>query len=179
MSDKGSVEAGKMSVEYVREAKSMADFIIHRVHRGPGDTVGAAIDRAERIYGAPSRWVHRLRYREIRDIPASAFFAIFNAYRAACDAADRSHENERAKQEARKSHADFIARTARLATALAIEDEEFHRDSIEAFSGIARAANDQAIGNAARGRPETARAGEGAGRGLGPGDPRRGLTTED
>ena len=97
MSDKGVEGSDKMSVEYVSEAKHMADFILHRVHRGPGDTVDAAMQRAERLYGVPSHWLHRLRYREVRDMPTSAFFAIFNAYRAASEAADRAYENERAK----------------------------------------------------------------------------------
>lgn len=97
MSDKGVEGFDKMSVAYVSEAKSMADFIVQKAHRGPGDTVDAAMHRAERLYGAPASWLHRLRYREVRDMPASVFFAIFNGYRAACDAADRAYENERAR----------------------------------------------------------------------------------
>lgn len=97
MSDKGVEGFDKMSVAYVNEAKSMADFIVHKAHRGPGDTVDAAMHRAERLYGVPATWLHRLRYREVGDMPTSAFFAIFNAYRAACELADRAYENERAK----------------------------------------------------------------------------------
>lgn len=98
MSDKGVERRNKMSsVEYIDEAKSMADFILHRVHRGPGDTVDAAMHRAERLYGVPANWLHRLRYRPLDDMPISAFFAIFNAYRAACEAAERAYENERAR----------------------------------------------------------------------------------
>ncbi len=96
MSDKGVEGSDKMSVAYVNEAKSMADFIVTRSHKGPGDTVGAAMHRAERLYGAPAQWLHRLRYREVRDMPTSAFFSIFNAYRAACDAAERAYDKERA-----------------------------------------------------------------------------------
>jgi hypothetical protein len=97
MSDKGVEGFDKMSVAYVNEAKSMADFIVSKSHRGPGDTVDAAMHRAERLYGVPASWLHRLRYREIADMPTSAFFAIFNGYRAACDAAERAYENERAR----------------------------------------------------------------------------------
>lgn len=97
MSDKGVEGFDKMSVAYVNEAKSMADFIVHKVHRGPGDTVNAAMHRAERLYGVPAVWLHRLRYRNVGDMPTSAFFAIFNAYRAACDAAESAYENERAR----------------------------------------------------------------------------------
>jgi hypothetical protein len=97
MSDKGVEGFDKMSVAYVNEAKSMADFIVSKAHRGPGDTVDAAMHRAERLYGVPSTWLHRLRYRHVSDMPTSAFFAIFNAYRAACEAAERAYENERAR----------------------------------------------------------------------------------
>lgn len=79
------------------EAKRMSRELLHKEHRGPGDTVDAAMHRAERLYGVPATWLHRLRYRDVDDMPTSAFFAIFNAYRAACDLADRAYENERAK----------------------------------------------------------------------------------
>ena len=113
MSDKGVERQNKMSsVEFVDEAKGMADFILHKVHRGPGDTVDAAMHRAEKLYGVPAQWLHRLRYREIRDMPTSAFFAIFNAYRAASEAADRAYEKERAlhaPDAAVVRMADFVA----------------------------------------------------------------------
>lgn len=112
MSDKGVEGSDKMSVSYVSEARGMADFILARVHRGPGDTVGAAMHRAERQYGVPAHWLHRLRYRSLDDMPVSAFFAIFNAYRAACESADRAYENERARHApdaALVRFADFVA----------------------------------------------------------------------
>lgn len=113
MSDKGVERQNKMSsVEFVDEAKGMADFILHKVHRGPGDTVDAAMHRAEKLYGVPAQWLHRLRYREIKDMPTSAFFAIFNAYRAASEAADRAYEKERAlhaPDAAVVRMADFVA----------------------------------------------------------------------
>ena len=70
-----------MSVEVVTEARSMADFILRSAFRGPGDTIDAAMHRAEREYGAPSKWLHRLRYRssQLRDLPASAFFQLQKA----------------------------------------------------------------------------------------------------
>lgn len=92
-----------MSAELVSEAKVMADFVLHRVHRGPGDTVEAAMHRAERLYGVPAQWLHRLRYRDLRDIPASAFFAIYNAYRAVGEASERAYEAERKLADARNS----------------------------------------------------------------------------
>lgn len=94
-----------MSVEVVTEARSMADFILKSAFRGPGDTVDAAMHRAERDYGAPAKWLHRLRYRAdaLRDLPASAFFQIQKAYRAAEASAERAYEREKALADERNS----------------------------------------------------------------------------
>ena len=104
-----------MSAAVVIEAKGMADFILHRVHRGPGDTVDAAMHRAERLYGIPSEWLHRLRYRELKDVPGSVLVTLFNAYRAACEQAERSYDKERAQHETHSA-------LAGLADALAGKD---------------------------------------------------------
>lgn len=113
MSDKGFEGTDKMSVEFVNESRRMADFILHKAHRGPGDTVDAAMHRAERLWGAPAAWLHRLRYRrDLKDLPVSAFAAIFNAYQAAGAAAERTYETEREKHEPNSRlvrFADFVA----------------------------------------------------------------------
>lgn len=103
MSVKRSVKGFKMSVEYVSESKRMADYILQRVHRGPGDTVDAAMHRAERMYGVPAAWLHRLRYRELKDMPVSAFAALVHAYQAACSAGERAYQEEKALADARNS----------------------------------------------------------------------------
>lgn len=94
-----------MSVEVVTEARSMADFILKSAFRGPGDTIDAAMHRAERDYGAPAKWLHRLRYRadQLRDLPASAFFQIQKAYGRAALAGVRAYEHEKALADARNS----------------------------------------------------------------------------
>lgn len=113
MSDKGFERGDKMSVEYVNESKRMADFILSRAHRGPGDTVEAAMHRAERLWGAPAAWLHRLRYREIKDMPVSAFASLVHAYQAARSAGEMAYEAERELADARNSKlvrlADFVA----------------------------------------------------------------------
>jgi hypothetical protein len=113
MSDNANERFDKMSVEYVNESKRMADYILHRVHRGPGDTVDAAMHRAERLYGVPAAWLHRLRYREIKDMPMSAFAALAHAYQAASNAAENAYGAERKLADARNSKlirlADFVA----------------------------------------------------------------------
>lgn len=109
MSDKPFERRDKMSAEYVMESKRMADFILHKVHRGPGDTVDAAMHRAERLYGVPANWLHRLRYREIKDMPMSAFAALAHAYRAASQAADKAYEAERKLADERGSKVVWLA----------------------------------------------------------------------
>ena len=100
MRNKVFVGASKMGVAVISQAKSMAEFILRREHQGPGDTIEAAAYRAERKYGAPANWIFRLRYREIKDMPASAFVLLIQAYEAACSRAEKAYETERAKDEA-------------------------------------------------------------------------------
>lgn len=94
-----------MSAEYVSDARGMADAILHKVHRGPGDTIDAAMHRAEAIYGVPAQWLHRLRYRhrDLKDIPASAFMPILQAYSAITAASEAAYNNEREAAHARNS----------------------------------------------------------------------------
>ena len=115
MSDKGPEGSDKMSVDFVIESKRMADAIMRKAHRGPGDTVDAAMHRAERLYGAPAAWLHRLRYRylDLNDVPASVFFSIFKAYRAVCEAGEQAYSAERNEADESNSIlvslADFVA----------------------------------------------------------------------
>lgn len=120
MSDKPTEGLDKMTVEYVSEVKGMAEYILSRTYRGPGDNVDAAMHRAEKLYGAPAKWLHRLRYREIREIPGSALIALTQAYSRAVAAADHAYETERAR------HAPdaAIARLADLIAGSKIETNE-------------------------------------------------------
>ncbi len=104
-----------MSVEFVSSARGMSDFILQSTYRGPGDTVDAAMHRAERMYGAPASWMHRLRYRSIKDMPVSAYAAIARAYKAALEASEKAYATERELAHARNSKllgiADALAGT--------------------------------------------------------------------
>lgn len=103
MSDKGFEGSDNMSTDYVSDARGMSDFILQQSYRGPGDTVDAAMHRAERSFGAPAAWMHRLRYRSIKDMPVSAYAAIARAYRAALEASEKAYEAERNLANARNS----------------------------------------------------------------------------
>lgn len=95
MSDKGFERSDKMSVDYISHARGMSEYILNRSYRGAGDTVEAAMHRAERRFGVPATWLHRLRYRNIKDMPVSAYGAIVRAYHLACEATERAYEAER------------------------------------------------------------------------------------
>lgn len=120
MSDSGFEGSDKMSAEVVSEARGMADFIVKSAYRGPGDTLDAAMHRAEKQFGAPAKWLHRLRYRsrDLRDLPASAFFLIMKAHQKAILASEKAYQYEKALADARNS------KLAGLAAALAGEKGE-------------------------------------------------------
>ena len=105
MSDNGFDRGVKMNAELVTDARGMADAILHKVHRGPGDTIDAAMHRAETVYGVPAQWLHRLRYRhrDLKDIPGSVLLPLIQAYRVINDAAEKAYENERDLAHARNS----------------------------------------------------------------------------
>lgn len=103
MSDKGFERSDKMNVDYISHARGMSEYILNRSYRGAGDTVEAAMHRAERRFGAPATWLHRLRYRNIKDMPVSAYGAIVRAYELACQASEKAYEAERELANARNS----------------------------------------------------------------------------
>lgn len=83
----------KMSDAVVTQASTWADALLSKVHRGPGDTIDAAMFRAEAKYGIPANVFWTLRYRRPKDILASVYLRLQAAYQAECD-----------RQEARLRH---------------------------------------------------------------------------
>ncbi len=84
-----------MSVAYISEAKGMANFLLSREHKGPGDTIEAAASRVQRKFGVPSSVLLRLRHREVKDMLMSNFLALAGAYKAAKSKMERAYEHER------------------------------------------------------------------------------------
>lgn len=84
-----------MSTAYISEAKGMADFLLAREHRGPGDTIEAAAHRVQNKFGVPSALLMRLRHREVKDMLLSNFASLATAYRRASEKIDRAYEHER------------------------------------------------------------------------------------
>lgn len=96
MGDKGfDRENKKMGTAYISDAKNMADYLLAREHRGPGDTIEAAAYRVQSKFGVPSSVLMRLRHREVKDMLMSNFMALAQAYRAASDRIDKAYEKER------------------------------------------------------------------------------------
>lgn len=93
---------GKMSAEYIMEAKRMSGFLLNKEYKGPGDTIEAAAYRLQTRYGIHYATTLRLRNEEVRDMRISSFAPILNAYlfvrdslQAAATRMERAYEEER------------------------------------------------------------------------------------
>src|SRR5690606_38148435 len=69
----------------VGEAKGWANRIIAANHRGPGDTVDAALHRAAVKHGLDPKLLWRLRYRTPKHMLVSSWKRIQQAYESECD----------------------------------------------------------------------------------------------
>lgn len=111
------------------------------------DRVYDAIDKYFREIKQPHGWTRRrvraFWHREAAGVRYHEMVELASVVAAVKSERDR-------QKEARKSHAEFVARTARLATALAVSDQEFHRDAIEMFSRVRGGRPDSQVGHFAR-----------------------------
>ncbi|TPK59063.1 MULTISPECIES: hypothetical protein [unclassified Mesorhizobium] len=104
---------------------------------GKGDMLDRVYEEIEKYFRQakqPHTWTRR-RVRAFWHREAAAV-RYHEMVELATVAAAVKVERDRLK-EARKSHAEFIASAARMATALAVSDEEFHRQHIEALGAMA------------------------------------------
>lgn len=69
----------------VEQARGWANKLIAAHHRGPGDTVDAAIHRAAVKHGLDPKALWRLRYRTPKDMLLSTWTRIKTAYEAECE----------------------------------------------------------------------------------------------
>lgn len=69
----------------VQQARGWANKLIAAHHRGPGDTVEAAIHRAAVKHGLDPKSLWRLRYRTPKDMLLSTWARIKEAYEAECE----------------------------------------------------------------------------------------------
>jgi hypothetical protein len=97
----------------VLDARGWAEALLAREYRGPGDTIDAAMHRAETRHGIPAETFWALRYRPPKDIVARTYFRLKAAYQAEVSA-----------QEARLRHEIEMTRKVRGdAAAAALLDE--------------------------------------------------------
>lgn len=101
---KNPLQRGKfMSEAYVADAQLWAGKLLAREHRGPGDTIDAAMWRAEQRWGIDRQTFWSLRYRPPRDIVVSVYMRLKAAYETECQ-----------KHEARLQHELELAKAAGL-----------------------------------------------------------------
>jgi hypothetical protein len=90
-----------VSETYVHEAQRWASALLEREHRGPGDTLDAAMWRAEQKWGIDHSTFWALRYRPPREIFTSVYMRLRQAYEMEC-----------VRQEARLQHELMLAKAA-------------------------------------------------------------------
>lgn len=76
----------------VEQAKVMALDILENEFRGVGDTVDSAMSRVEMRTGFPSKWLRRLRYRELKDIPTGVYLHLCEIWEASVSPTRARHE---------------------------------------------------------------------------------------
>ena len=96
-------------------------------------------DMIERAYRAVVKhhpqWTRRRRVRALWHREAAG--VRYHEMIELAETARKERADREALQEARRDHADYIARTSRLEAMLASTDEAFHRPTLEAMGGIA------------------------------------------
>jgi len=78
----------------VDKAAGWAERLLERIHQGPGDTVDAAMFRAEQAYGIPAQTFWALRYRKPKIMAVAAWLRIKAAYETACARQEAKLEHE-------------------------------------------------------------------------------------
>lgn len=86
----------------VEQAANWANELVKRQHRGPGDTVEAAMHRASSKYRIDHQTLWRLRYRKPKDMMLKAYLRLKAAYEAEIE-----------RQEAKLAHELELTKTLR------------------------------------------------------------------
>lgn len=108
------------STAVVEQAQGMARRLVAAESRGPGDTDNA-MRRLEARYGVPYTTLWSLRYRAPKDMLASVYFRLVDAYRAECDRQKKLFDHE---LEVTKAIAGSTSDLVRQAAALVGETKE-------------------------------------------------------
>lgn len=93
---------------YVEHAALMANEMVRRECRGPGD-MDNAMRRLSRRYGIPHGTFWSLRYKKPRDMFVSAFAKLSEAYEAECQRQRKAIEHDIAVAKAKGGLAEALA----------------------------------------------------------------------
>lgn len=82
------------------EAKSWADALMDREHRGRGDREKSARYRLSKRTGVPESYLYRLQYKtaEMKDVAGSVYRALMIAYDRACENNEAAADRYRAER---------------------------------------------------------------------------------
>ena len=95
----------------VDHAGEWAKALVTRESRGPGDMEGA-MRRVATRYGLPWRTLWALRYRPPKDIAASIYLTLQDAYRRECERQFKALQHELGLTETTNEAAAALARAA-------------------------------------------------------------------
>lgn len=110
---KKELEKGKLmsAATFVAEAGKLANAMVQREMRGPGD-LDNAMRRVEAKFGVPYQSLWNLRYRPPKEIAAHVYAGILNAYDEQCARQARLYQHEAAIAKAKGGVSAAFARAA-------------------------------------------------------------------
>lgn len=125
-------------------ARSLVADIAGNCWRGKGDMLDRVYDAI--VYHLPTEDAKRWTRRRVRAFwHREAAGVRYHEMIELAEVAKRERVRQAEIEGARKEHADFVARTARLAQSLAAADADFHREAIAAFGRVSGRENDRSI----------------------------------
>ena len=142
-------------------ARNLVAEIAGHCWRGKGDMCERVYEALQRHLPAEDakRWTRR-RVRAFWHREAAS--VRYHEMLELAEVAERERVRQAEIEGARKEHADFVARTARLAQSLAVADADFHREAIAAFGRVSGREDDRPIERAAGRSADASAHGRGA-----------------
>jgi methionine synthase II (cobalamin-independent) len=124
----------------MREAVIAQGLMFRLAAAQPGErnkaVIGRAYDALKRHFPDEARWTWR-RVRSLVEQDVSDDAVRLREVRQILEAIEREKADRAALEAARREHAEYVAETLRMATALAVADEAFHRPEIERLRSFA------------------------------------------
>lgn len=139
--------------EFAGGSEEMSDVTLARklVADIAGDCWDGKGNAIERAYDALQAHLPRDKRRRWTKRRVRSFFhqeaagVRYHEMRELAEVAQAERERRHEIEEARRDHADYISRTIALVDRLAVQDEEFHREHIEALRTVSGGKTDPEI----------------------------------